>query len=514
MPNLPQIGRAGSTFARTISAPAMQPIQTTMSTLRNPVASMDLPPIMSALGGLAQDAAGGMLGTRRKKPEEALSDIEVNTNETNDTISDNIPTMIKILSDIEDNTRPQSAFDLEETKAELMKPKQPKITKKTAGEGGEGGKAATEMSLWEWIKVFFKFSLATWISGKLMGFKKTILTGITGMFGKEGIFGRIGAFFKPSNLRSLFGFKAIRAGFLGGMTKLAGKFLTLILLPFQMLEGFLREITNPDSEDSLGKKFLKGLSTGFFEMFDFVTFGLFDKDKIIEWSNGMIDYLWDGIGTWVGKTMADLGKWWKEFDFNALMAELPGMIKIAVDKLGELWDSMVESLKKSIKEYFLGDGIGFTRTLEAFSNIASYFGPDNQRKMDNNKTADAMEDPLTSAKEGAAAFGKWWDGDNMFRQFYNATNGSSDPKTSAEYEVRDTGVRVPEQFRIDPYTYRDPTGGPVDGRPRGPVTTEDIMNFQYVGDTTTYLTQQGAAEVPNHAAPTIFGSWDTPYGGR
>ena len=295
------------------------------------------------------------------------------------------------------------------------------------------------------------------------------------------------------------------------MAKLAGKFLTIFLLPFQFFEGFLRELTDPDSEDSLWKKFVKGISTGFWEMFDTVTLGLFDKDKIIEWSNGMIDYLWDGIGTWVGKTMADLGNWWKEFDFNALMAELPGMIKIAVDKLGELWDSMIELLKKSIKEYFLGDGIGFTRIAAVFSKIASHPGRDDLGIGDDPEVGmfgRQVDDPV-------ADVGNWWNGDNMFRQWYNGINGSSDPKTSAEYEVRDTGVRVPEQFRIDPYTYRDPvTGAPVDGRPRGPVTTEDIMNFQYVGDTTTYLTQQGAAEVLNYAAPTIFGSWDTPYGGR
>lgn len=119
---LPQLGKATTNLARTLSAPAIQPVSGAISTLRNPMSAMDLPPILSAAGGFVQDASSGLFLPRRlsgqsvNKTENKLESIEKNTDETQETLGDGIPAMVKILSRIEANTRGPSEEDIMEAR--------------------------------------------------------------------------------------------------------------------------------------------------------------------------------------------------------------------------------------------------------------------------------------------------------------------------------------------------------------------------------------------------------------
>ena len=353
---LPRIGTATANLARTMAAPAVAPISSAISAVRNPMAAMDLPPVMAAAGGFARDASQmgqlslpfGDRGMSGKKTGQQLDDIETNTDKTSEMLSDGIPTMVALLARIESNTRGPSEEEIMESKNKKGGPKAKKKGKGVAA-GEDGG--GDDFGLLD--------ALGTVYLGKrFMG----IITRIKGffgrIFGKNGFFGRVLDFLRPSNLMKKIDKKMLMKVIKGGTVGLVKKIVAIPLAIFHGVAGFLKEITDPEAEGGPFRRTLTALLVGVTEALDGFLLGLLPSETINE-------FIRSAIGS--------IADWWETQDFKELwrewvptMGDLAEGLGDATEWLGTLFMDIINSVKKMVTDYFTtGGGVGFGRAWDS-----------------------------------------------------------------------------------------------------------------------------------------------------
>lgn len=345
---LPAIGKATANLARTISAPAVQPVSGAISTLRNPAAAMDLPPILSAAGGFVQDASSGLFLPRglsggsseeSKATQTKLQHIDNNTEKTQDALGDGLPAMIAILSRIEANTRGPSEED-------LMEAKRKKAAQKKEDKDGEKAERDSK----------------TTASGTLSSIIDTIGDVVTGRalgrLATAGLAGGAGALGKKPKATTAKGkvktpkvagarraaMKGMGKTLLKGAGKVAGP-LAVITGAALSIEAGLREGLRDDKpdrsalrtvfdvKDRIGAALISSLSLGLVEEEDAFNFMQVATDFLFNFGNSVI-------------------KFFKETDWGELWTKVK-------TKATEMLTSVATSVMGSMTEFFTGEDSGF-----------------------------------------------------------------------------------------------------------------------------------------------------------